>query len=105
MGLKTANYPLVEEDLRGFRLPQDVVRNIQRVVGLSTTPQMLHVFRESRFKGSKYAEMSTCISEINQAKSIFLKYNVPVIYTEGRSIEETATQITQELHLNIVTTF
>ena len=105
MGLKTANYPLVEEDLDGFRLPQDVVRNIQRVVGLSTTPQMLHVFRESRYKGSKYAEISTCLKEINQAKGIFLKYNVPVIYTEGKSIEETATQITQELKLSVVTTF
>jgi [pyruvate, water dikinase]-phosphate phosphotransferase / [pyruvate, water dikinase] kinase len=105
MGLKTANYPLVDEDLKGFKLPQDVVRNIQRVVGLSTTPQMLHVFRESRYKGSRYAEMSTCSKEIKEAREIFLKYNVPVIYTEGKSIEETATQITQELKLNIVTTF
>ena len=105
MGVKTANYPLVEEDLDGFRLPPDVVRNIERVVGLSTSPQTLHIFRENRYKGSKYADMSTCIKEINQAKKIFLKYNIPVIFSDGRSIEEIATQIAQELKLTCTITF
>ncbi len=105
MGIKTANYPLVEEDLDGFRLPQDVLRNIQRVVGLSTSPQTLHVFREHRYKGSKYANISTCSREISQAKAIFQKYNIPVIFSDGRSIEEIATQIVQELKLTCTITF
>jgi [pyruvate, water dikinase]-phosphate phosphotransferase / [pyruvate, water dikinase] kinase len=105
MGVKTANYPLVEEDLNEFRLPPEVVRNIQRVAGLSTSPQMLHIFRENRFKGSKYAELSTCAKEINQAKAIFQKYKIPSFFSDGRSIEETATQITHELKLNAATSF
>ena len=84
MGVKTANYPLVEEDLNGFQLPPEVVRNIQRVVGLSTSPQMLHIFRENRYKGSKYADLSTCTKEINQAKALFQKYNIPVFFSDGK---------------------
>jgi [pyruvate, water dikinase]-phosphate phosphotransferase / [pyruvate, water dikinase] kinase len=105
MGVKTANYPLVAEDLDGLRLPPDIVRNIHRVAGLSTSPQMLHIFREHRFKGSKYASLGTCTQEINRAKEIFLKYNIPVIYSDKKSIEETATQITQELKMNVATSF
>lgn len=105
MGVKTANYPLVEEDLNAFRLPPEVVRNTQRVAGLSTSPQMLHIFRENRYKGSKYADLSTCTKEINQAKAIFQKYNIPIFFSDGKSIEETATQITHELKLNTATNF
>jgi [pyruvate, water dikinase]-phosphate phosphotransferase / [pyruvate, water dikinase] kinase len=105
MGVKTANYPLVDEDLAESRLPPEVVRNIQRVAGLSTSPQMLHVFRESRFKGSKYADISTCTKEINRAKIIFQQYNIPIFFSDGRSIEEMATQINQKLNLHFTASY
>jgi len=105
MGVKTANYPLIEDDLVQYQLPPEVARNIQRVVGLSTSPQVLHSFRENRYRGSKYANLSTCLREISQANKIFQKYDIPVVFTEGSSIEEIATQITQQLHLNVATSF
>jgi [pyruvate, water dikinase]-phosphate phosphotransferase / [pyruvate, water dikinase] kinase len=105
MGVKTANYPLVDDDLNRLQLPTEVVRNIQRIAGLSTSPQMLHMFRENRYQGSRYADLSTCMRELNQAREIFRKYSIPVIFSDGRSIEETATQITQALQLNVATTF
>jgi [pyruvate, water dikinase]-phosphate phosphotransferase / [pyruvate, water dikinase] kinase len=105
MGVKTANYPLVEEDLNEFTLPPEVVRNRERVVGLSTSPQMLHIFRENRYKGSKYADLSTCTKEINKAKGLFQKYNIPVFFSDGKAIEETATHISHALRLNTATNF
>lgn len=105
MGVKTANYPLVEDDLIQFELPAEVAANIHRVVGLSTSAQTLHVFRETRYKGSKYAQITTCLKEISQANKIFEKYGVPVVLTEGSSIEEIATQIIQQLQLNVTTSF
>jgi hypothetical protein len=105
MGVKTANFPLVEEDMNGFQLPPEVVRNRDRVVGLSTSPQMLHIFRENRYKGSKYADLSTCTKEINQAKALFQRYKIPVFFSDGKAIEETATQITHALKLNAATNF
>ena len=97
MGIKTANYPLICDDLNIYRLPPDIVRNKKRVIGLSTTPEILHHIREKRYKGSSYARLATCVNEINQAHQIFLKYDIPIIMSDGRSIEETATQVVQEL--------
>lgn len=97
MGIKAANYPLVAEDLDSYRLPPAIVRNKARAIGLSTSPQILNFAREKRYQGSRYAEMSTCTGELSQANQIFLQYNIPVIISDGRSIEETATQVAQLL--------
>lgn len=99
MGIKAANYPLIAEDLNAYRLPSAIVRNKARVIGLSTTPENLHFIREKRYKGSTYAQLQTCAGELNQANQIFLNYNIPVIVSDGRSIEETATQVAQQMSL------
>lgn len=99
MGIKAANYPLVQDDLNAYRLPPDIVRNKTRVVGLSTKPQLLHHYREKRYKGSNYAKLSTCSDELHKANQIYMNYRVPIIMTDGKSIEETATQVAQEMNL------
>lgn len=99
MGIKAANYPLVAEDLNSYRLPSAIVRNKARAIGLSTTPKTLHFVREKRYKDSTYAKLTTCTDELNQANQIFLNYNIPIIVSDGRSIEETATQVAQQLSL------
>jgi regulator of PEP synthase PpsR (kinase-PPPase family) len=99
MGIKAANYPLVAEDLDSYRLPSAIIRNKTKAIGLSTTPETLHFVREKRYKGSTYAQMKTCMTELSQANQIFLNYNIPIIVSDGRSIEETATQVAQQLSL------
>lgn len=96
MGLKTANYPLVENDLTHCHLPSDILDNKHKVIGLSISPEVLHNFREQRYKDSSYARIETCKKELVLAKRVFEKYDLPVIYSDGRSIEETATQVAQE---------
>lgn len=100
MGIKAANYPLVEEDLGSLSLPSAIVKNRRKVIGLSTTPQNLHFVREKRYKGSRYAKLTTCTHEISQANQIFLRYDIPIISSDGGSIEETATQVAQQLSLS-----
>lgn len=99
MGIKTANYPLVQDDLNSYRLPSDIVRNKSRVIGLSTSPQLLHHYREKRYEGSTYAKLSTCSDEIQKANQIYMNYRIPIIMSDGKSIEETATQVAQKLNL------
>ncbi len=99
MGIKAANYPLVAEDLDSYRLPNDIVRNKARAIGLSTTPETLHFVRQKRYKDSSYAKLGTCSNELSQANQIFLNYNIPIIVSDGSSIEETATQVAQQLSL------
>lgn len=100
MGIKAANYPLVEEDLNSLSLPAAIVKNKKKVIGLSTTAKNLHYVRQQRYRDSQYAELQTCTKELGQANQIFLRYDMPVIFSDGRSIEETATQVIQKLSLS-----
>ncbi len=99
MGIKAANYPLVSDDLDSYSIPSAIIRNKVRAIGLSTTPEILHYARQKRYKDSKYAEMRTCAGELSQANQIFLQYNIPIVMSDGSSIEETATQVAQLLSL------
>lgn len=101
MGIKAANFPLTAEDLGMFELPPEIIRNRKKVVGLTCSPQLLHRIREQRYRGSTYAKVSTCANELNLAKQIFLKYSIPVVETDGKSIEEAAVQVTQIVDIPI----
>ncbi|MBW2741607.1 MAG: kinase/pyrophosphorylase, partial [Deltaproteobacteria bacterium] len=100
MGLKTANFPLTHRFLSEYYLPDGIVRNLKRSAGLTTSPEFLHNVRKKRYPGSNYAKLATCRNEIKRAEQIFQKYHVPVISSAGKSIEEMATQVTQELNLS-----
>jgi len=67
---------------------------------LTTSPEQLRSAREKRYSGSKYAKNSTCVEELRQAEQIYLKAHIPVVSTAGKSIEETATQVMQELGIS-----
>lgn len=99
MGLKTANYPLVDKDLEECILPPEIQQNPKKIIGLMTTPETLHSFREKRYSGSRYASLATCRMELKQSELIFQKYNIPLVVSAGRSIEETATQIAQVMKI------
>lgn len=104
MGLKSANFPLTAEYFTRYRLPNGIIRNVKRAIGLTTTPELLRNVREKRYPNSVYAKLSTCIEEIRQAERIFRKNKIPVVSTAGKSIEEVATQVSQELGLSKKTT-
>ncbi len=99
MGLKSANYPLTEENLNSYRLPVGISKNIKKTVGLTTNHEILSTIRQERYPNSNYAKRSNCIQELHQAEQIFQKYNIPAINTSRKSIEELAAQIYQELGL------
>ncbi len=100
MGLKSANFPLTKEYLTKYNLPPGILQNIKRTIAFTTTPEVLHNIREKRYQGSNYAKLSTCSEEIQQSERIFKKHKMPVISTAGKSIEEIATQVSQELGLS-----
>ncbi|MBW2739116.1 MAG: pyruvate, phosphate dikinase/phosphoenolpyruvate synthase regulator [Deltaproteobacteria bacterium] len=98
MGMKTANFPLTDKFLSKCYLPDSIVRNLKRSTGITTIPEFLRNVREKRYPGSNYAKLTTCKNEIERAEQIFQKYHIPVISSAGKSIEEMATQIAQELN-------
>ena len=100
MGMKAANFPLTHRFLSKNHLPDGILRNLKRSAGLTTSPEFLHNIREKRYPGSNYARLDTCRNEIKRAEQIFRKYHIPVISSAGKSVEEIATQVTQELNLS-----
>ncbi len=99
MGLKAANFPLTSEYLSRSKMPDSVMSNLKRAVALTTTPELLRGMREKRYPNSTYAKLTTCIDEIQQAEQLFKRHRVPIISSAGKSIEEVATQVTQEIGL------
>lgn len=100
-GFKAANFPLTTEYLQSYKLPESILPNRVKMIGLTTSPQFLSNIREKRYPGSKYSSMATCREEIKQAEQIYQRYQIPSITSTGQSIEEMATQIIQELNLSI----
>ena len=100
MGMKSANFPLTSEYLNKYTLPQEINKNVKRAIGLTTTPEVLHTVREKRYADSNYAKRSTCSDEIQAAETIFREHKIPIVSTAGKSIEEIATQVSQELGLS-----
>jgi [pyruvate, water dikinase]-phosphate phosphotransferase / [pyruvate, water dikinase] kinase len=100
IGLKSANFPLTAEYLDQYKLPDHIRRHSKQAVGLTTSPELLHTMREKRYGGSNYARLATCREELRQAEQIFERYQIPVVHTAGKSIEEIATQVLQEIGLS-----
>jgi len=100
MGMKSANFPLTSEYLSAYTLPEEIIKNRKRAIGLTTTPEVLHSVREKRYADSNYAKRSTCREEIQTAETIFHNHQIPIVSTAGKSIEEVATQVSQELGLS-----
>lgn len=97
MGLKAANLPLTEEYLSKSDLPDYIVNNKEKAVGITTKPEVLHSIREKRMPGSNYAALTTCRQELGQALQMYLQYDIPYISSSGKSIEELAAQICKVL--------
>nr|MBF0223627.1 pyruvate, phosphate dikinase/phosphoenolpyruvate synthase regulator [Desulfobulbaceae bacterium] len=97
MKLKAANYPLTEETLNSYRLPEGISKNIKKTVGLTTNPEILSQIRQERYPNSNYAKRSECLQELRQAEQIYQKYHIPYINTSRKSIEGLAAQIYQEI--------
>lgn len=92
-GLRSANYPITEEDFERGELPKEIWSAKDKIFGLTIDPQRLQVIREERRPGSDYASAARCQSDIRDALSMFKRLDVPVLNTTNQSIEEMASQI------------
>lgn len=98
-GIKAANYPLAELDLKHDKLPKVLVPYHGKLFGLTIEVDRLHHIRSNRIPNSKYAALKTCQDEILSAERIMREYDVPFLNTSKKSIEEIASAIMQQIHL------
>jgi regulator of PEP synthase PpsR (kinase-PPPase family) len=92
-GLRSANYPITEEDFeRGDVAPQ-VWACRDKAFALTIDPQRLQRIREERRPGSTYASPERCQEDIRRAGQMFKRLGVPVLNTTSQSIEEISSHI------------
>ena len=96
-GIKAANYPLTEEDFEQNKLPDALLKNRNKLIGLTIDPGRLNRIREERRPGSPYASLARCQSEVRQAQQFFRRLQIPVMDTTSHSIEEISSRIMKKI--------
>lgn len=99
-GVKSANYPLLDEELVGERIPESLAPFREKLFGLTSNPNRLHQVREERRPGSPYASLAQCRFELAAAERIYDKFQIPYVDSSNRSIEEIAAVMMRELRLS-----
>ncbi len=95
-GLRTANYPLTDDDLDAAHLPDLLLQFRRKLYGLMIEPERLQQIRNERRPGSRYSSLSQCAYELRQAQQLYERDGVPWIDTTNVSVEEIATLIMVE---------
>ena len=92
-GIRTANYPITEEDFDAHQLPKILLPYRQKLFGLTIEPNRLHAIRTERRPSSRYASLEQCQHELRIVEQLFMQANIPYLNTTKLSIEEIATKI------------
>jgi len=92
-GVFAANYPLTEEDFESKQLPKSVRPHMDKLFGLTISPQRLQQIRTERRPGSRYASLQQCEFEVRCAETLFQRHGVPCLDATECSIEEIASRI------------
>ena len=92
-GVYAANFPLTDEEFDNGTLPEILVKQKQKLVGLTIAPTRLQQIRRERRALGRYSSAQQVRYELREAEKIFKKYGVPHIDTTEFSIEEIASRI------------
>ncbi|HSQ06850.1 MAG TPA: pyruvate, water dikinase regulatory protein [Chromatiaceae bacterium] len=92
-GLRSANYPVTEEDFERGDVSPKVWAVREKAFALTIDAQRLQRIREERRPGSPYASLERCQADIRQAGQMFKRLQVPVLNTTNQSIEEISSHI------------
>jgi regulator of PEP synthase PpsR (kinase-PPPase family) len=92
-GVYAANFPLTDEEFDSGSLPEFLVRQKQKLFGLTIAPTRLRQIRKERRPMGRYASSQQVRYELREAEKIFKRYNIPHVDTTEFSIEEIASRI------------
>ncbi len=98
-GIRTANYPIIPEDLERNELPGTLHKHAAKIFGLTIAPERLSKIRQERRPNSRYADMDNCRDEISQAAALMKREGINLLDSTSRSVEEISSLIVQELSL------
>lgn len=92
-GIYAANYPFTEDDMAQLKLPPFLQQHRAKLFGLTIQPDRLHLIRQERRPGSRYAALEQCQTEILKVEQLFKRERIAYLSSTARSIEEIASSI------------
>lgn len=92
-GVYAANFPLTDEEFDSGSLPDFLLKQRQKLVGLTIAPTRLQQIRKERRALGQYSSAQQVRYELREAEKIFKKYSIPKIDTTEFSIEEISSRI------------
>lgn len=99
-GVKAANYPLTEEDLDNFELPEVLKPHRGKLFGLTIDPERLAAIRNERKANSRYASIAQCYYETEEVEHLYQQEQISFLSTTDLSVEEISTKIMLKANLN-----
>jgi len=97
--LKTANYPLTDDDFEEKTLPKVLEPVREKLYGLTIVPEQLSRIRHERRPHGHYATLAQCRSEVAKAETLFKSENIQFLDTTTISIEEIAATVGRDMGL------
>ncbi len=95
-GIRTANYPITEDDLDNPELPSCLQGQRHKIFGLMISVERLVAIRNERKAGSRYASFSQCEMELRAIEAMYQRYQIPYLNITEMSVEEISTRILLE---------
>jgi len=92
-GIKAANYPFVDDELKDIRLPTILRPYKNKLFGLTIDAERLHQIRLVRRPNSQYASLEQCRVETREVEAMFIQEKIPFLNTTACSIEEISTKL------------
>ena len=98
-GIRTANFPLVDEDFAHRSLPGPIAPFQDKCFGLTSQPLRLSQVRQERRPGTVYASLPQCAWELRNAEAMYALNAIPHLNSAFMSVEEISATILQQMEL------
>lgn len=98
-GIRAANHPFTPEDMKAPALPPPLQPLQAKLFGLTLDAERLHILREERYPGSRYASLEQCRREIGWQNALYQRFSIPYIDSGNMSIEEISAIILDQTKL------
>lgn len=92
-GVFAANYPITDDELSDFRLPESLRPYKDKLFGLTIDPERLQQIRTARRPNTQYSSPEQCRIEIAEVEAMYKRENIPFINSTRYSVEEIATKV------------
>jgi regulator of PEP synthase PpsR (kinase-PPPase family) len=92
-GVYAANFPFTDEEFESCVLPEVLVKQKEKLFGLTIAPTRLQQIRKERRALGRYSSAQQVRYELRESDKIFKKYGIPHVDATEFSIEEIASRI------------